>query len=114
MSAKHIADAETQFLIVSVTPDFCRVGDTVVPFDIVQTLQPEKESYSKTVFARDEKILLIDSIVRAVKGNAGSGVLSGVSLGTGHSKVTSGSPTLIIEGRKTARHLDEVEMNGNF
>lgn len=111
MSEKHIADAEAGFCILSVTPDFCQVGDDVVPFDIAQILPPEKTQYAQSVFARSEKVLLIDSIVQSVKGDAGSGVQSSVSLDAGHSQIVEGSSTVIIEGRMTARHLDLVKMN---
>ena len=112
MAIKHIADAENEFIVVNVTPDFCIDGLTVIPFDIVQKLSSEKISYSKTVFARGKKVLMIDSIIQGVEGNAGVGVQSGVSLSNGHCKVLTGATTVFTEGRQTARHLDEVLMNG--
>jgi hypothetical protein len=111
-SERHIADAETRFMVVNVTPDFCVVGDRVVPFDIVSILPPEKAAYAQTVFARGEKVLMIESVVRGVAGNAGSGVRSGVSLGSGNVKVVSGSRTVFVESRAVARHGDLCEMNG--
>lgn len=108
----HIADAEAAFMVISVTPDFCRVGKKIVPFDIVALLPPEKANYAATVSARSEKVLMIDSIVAGVIGNAGQGVQSQVSLADGNVKVTSGSDTVFIEGRKAARHGDTCEMNG--
>ncbi len=109
---RHIADAEVEFVVVNVTPDFCRVGKSVVAFDISQNLKPEEANYAKSVFARSERVLMIDSIVDHVKGNAGRGLASGVSLGAGHSKVLQGSGTVIVESRLAARHNDLVEMNG--
>lgn len=114
MAEKHIADAESQFVVINVTPDFCKVGDDVIPFDICQVLEPEKAAYAKTVFARGKPVLMIDSVIKGVKGNAGKGVLSGVSLGRGDTQVTQGANTVHTEGRRTARHLDEVLMNGVF
>ena len=109
---RHIADGESQFVVLNVTPDFCKVGKSVVAFDICQILTPEKADYAHSVLARSEPVLLIDSIVNAVQGNAGSGVNSGVSLGGGHTQVLAGSTTVFIESRMTARHDDLVEMNG--
>jgi len=109
---KHIADAEAQFVVVNVTPDFCIVGDKVVPFDIVAILPPEKAAYAGTVFARSEKVLMVDSIIRGVDGNAGSGVRSGVSQGGGNVKIITGSQTVFVESRAVARHGDLGEMNG--
>jgi len=114
MATKHIADAESTFLIYNVTPDFCRVMGRVIPFDIVQVLSPEKAAYSATVFARGQKVLMIDSVVKGVLGNAGKGVKSGVSLGKGDSQVIQGANKVFVEGRQAARHLDEVLMNGTF
>ena len=93
---KHIADAEAKFMVVNVTPDFCIVGDQVIPFDIVSILPPEKAAYADSVFARGEKVLMIDSIVKGVAGNAGSGVRSGVSLGAGNVQVVSGAQTVFV------------------
>lgn len=114
MSTKHIADAEDTFLVVCITPDFCVVGGSVIPFDITQVLSREQSSYSKSVYARGEKILLVDSVIRGVLGNAGQGVKSGVSLIAGSTKVQEGSTSVIIEGKQTARHEDLVLMNGVF
>ena len=46
--------------------------------------------------------------------NAGLGIASGVSLVLGDNKIIAGSNTVFTEGRLTARHLDEVLMNGVF
>ena len=111
---KHIADAESTFIVVNVTPDFCKVGKKIVPFDIFQQLAPEKNAYSTNVFARGKKVLLLDSVIKGVIGNAGEGVQSNVSQGAGHTRVIEGAKTVVTQGRLTARHLDEVLMNGAF
>ena len=114
MAIKHVADAESTFIVSNVTPDFCKVGKKVIPFDISQVLSPEKSAYAKTVFARGQPVLMIDSVIKAVKGNAGKGVKSDVSLDAGDTKIIEGSGTVFSEKRNTARHLDEVLMNGVF
>jgi hypothetical protein len=108
----HIADAEQRFFILAVTPDMCKVRKSIVAFKPVQFLPPEKSDYSTTVFSRDMKVLTVKSIISGVKGNAGKGLDSGVSLESGHSKIIEGSSTVIIEDRLTARDGDEVDMNG--
>jgi hypothetical protein len=110
----HIADAEQQFFVMAVAPDMCKVGKSIVAFKPVQFLPPEKSSYSTMVFARDEKILLVKSIISGVKSNAGKGLKSGVSGKAGHTKVVDGSQTVFIEDRLTARVGDEVCMNGQI
>ena len=109
---KHVADAETRFMVLNVTPDFCKVGNRIVPFDIVSILPPERAAYAHSVFAHSEKVLMVDSVVKGVTGNAGSGVRSGVSLGAGNVKVITGSKTVFVESRAAARHGDLCEMNG--
>ena len=66
-----------------VKPDFCKVGKTVVPFDIARTRNQDNALYAKTVYARDEPVLMIDSIVEAVEGDKGKGLGSKVSQGKG-------------------------------
>lgn len=111
MSEKHIADAEAMFRVCNISPDMCIVNGHVVPFEIYQVLTPEKANYASTVHARGEKVLHIASIVRGVIGNAGSGVSSGVSEGSGHTFILQGSPTVRVEGQLCSRHDDLCDMN---
>jgi hypothetical protein len=110
-SEPHIADAEDGFFVLAVTPDMCKVGKAIVAFKPMQILSPEEAAFSTTVFARDEKILLLKSTIDGVKGNAGKGLLSGVAVKSGHVEIKEGSDTVIIEDRLTARDGDEVDMN---
>lgn len=107
----HIADAEATFMVINITPDFCRVDGEVIPFDIVQLLPPEKVSYSPNVRARGEKVLMVDSIIAGVKGNAGEGVESGVSLDAGHTLLIEGDDNVFANGSKVSRHGDRCLMN---
>jgi hypothetical protein len=107
----HIADAEDEFFVLSVTPDMCQVGKSVVAFEPMQRLSSEQGNYSSTVFSRDEKILLINSVIHGMKGNAGTGLASGVAVQSGNAIVKEGSQTVFIEDRMTARDGDEVDMN---
>src|SRR5262249_28731285 len=111
MSGRHIADAEGAFMVVNITPDFCRVNGAVVPFDIYKQLPPEKRDYAKKVKARGEKVLHLDSIIQGVIGNAGQGVKSGVSQGAGDTIIIEGAQTVHVEGQLCARHLDLCLMN---
>lgn len=112
MGKNHIADAETEFIAVNVTPDFCVVEGQVVPFDIYQELSSEKSAYAGTVSARGEKVLKVGSVIAGVIGNAGAGVLSGTSLAGGDVLVADGSSTVTVEGQAVARNDDLVLMNG--
>ena len=99
--------------VLNVTPDFCKVGKRVVPFDIVAVLPPERAAYARSVFAHSEKVLMVDSIVKGVEGNAGCGVRSGVSQGAGNVRVIAGARSVFVESRAAARHGDLCEMNGS-
>ncbi len=112
MATKHIADAESSFIVYNIEPDFCVVGDDVVAYDITRILPPEKSNYTKTVFARGKKVLVVGSEVSGVVGDAGKGVKSGTSQSGGHVRVIEGSQTVRAEGKMVARHLDLVLMNG--
>lgn len=112
IEAKHIADAEDAFYVKAITPDFCRVGNSVVPFMPLRELKKEKDDYAKTVFARGQAVLMVKSIIKGTKSNAGQGIKSGVARQNGHVQVLEGSATVFVEGRAAARHEDICEMNG--
>jgi hypothetical protein len=111
MSDLHIADAESAFKVVNISPDFCRVGGQVVPFEIYRELPPERSNYAKKVRARKQKVLHLNSIIAGVIGNMGSGVSSGVSQGSGDTVIIQGAQTVRVEGELTARHNDLCQMN---
>jgi hypothetical protein len=108
---KHIADAEMDFVVVNVNPDFCEVDEKVVPFEISQELSSEKTQYSPNVYSRGQRVLPEGAIVEGVVGNAGKGVLSTVSEGQGHSITIEGSDRLKVNGRRTCHHGHQVKMN---
>jgi hypothetical protein len=112
MAEKHIADAESIWMVCNINPDMCIVNGQVVPFEIYRELTPEKSNYAHTVYARGCKVLHVDSIIQGVIGNAGKGVSSGVSQGSGNTKVLEGAKSVHVEGKPGARHLDLCDMNG--
>ncbi len=112
MSTRHIADAEDTFYVISIEPDFCEVGDDVIAYDISRKLTPERSGYTKTVRARGNKVLTVDSVVQGVNGDSGRGIKSGTSLEIGDVKVVAGSSSLKAEGKMVARHNDLCMMNG--
>ena len=113
MSGRHVADAEAGFRVVNINPDFCRVCGKVVPFDIYREMPPERRNYASTVRARGAKILKVDSIISGVIGNAGQGVMSGVSQSSGDFWMTQVEPTVQTEGKHTVRHNEPVQMKDN-
>jgi uncharacterized Zn-binding protein involved in type VI secretion len=109
---QHIADGEgAPFIVTNIVPDFCRVGKSVIPFDISRTLDHECR-YVPNVYARGEKVLTVDSVIHGNVGNAGSGIGSGVSRDGGYDKVLTGANTVRVNGKPVARNGDWVLMNG--
>lgn len=113
MASKHIADAEPRFKVLNIDPDMCFVNGAVVPFEIYRELPPELSDYSPDVHARGCKVLHVDSVVQGVIGNAGSGVISGVSQGAGNNIILKGAQTVRVNGQLCARHHDLVGMNAS-
>lgn len=107
----HIADAEAEFTIVSITPDFCVVDGQTIPFDLVRTLAPERLGYAKKVNARGVPVLTIQSVVQGVVGNMGEGILSGVAQETGDSYVLPMARNVRAEGNPVCRDRDLCLMN---
>lgn len=111
MADKHVANRESLWVSLNIQPDWCQVGDDVIPFDISRTLDNELMLYAKTVYARGQPVIMLDSVVQGVDGDKGSGVNSEVSEEQGNVWVREGSPTVFAEGRSVSRHLDRVFMN---
>jgi hypothetical protein len=111
MSERHIADAEASFKAVNINPDFCKVGGQIVPFDIYRDLPPERTNYAKKVRARREKVIHVNSISAGVIGNAGAGIISGVSQGSGDVVMIEGAKSVRVEGELVTRHKDLCLMN---
>ena len=111
MLLRHIADGEASFKVVNVSPDHCEVDGEVVPFDIVRELNNEKVDYAPNVYARGERILHEGSIIKGVVGNAGKGVISGVSQDGGDTIITEGTDHFLVGGQRIARHNHQCLMN---
>ncbi|MEY0975086.1 RHS repeat-associated core domain-containing protein [Providencia rettgeri] len=110
MSDKHIGDAEGGFKAVSSAPDVCKVGNAVVPFDSYQSLNHIKK-FATSVRARGALTLNVGSIIAGSQSNAGSGVMSGTSQGSGDCIILTGSTSVRIEGQPAAMHGSLVAMN---
>jgi hypothetical protein len=107
----HVADAETLHLVTNINPDFCKVGQATLPFDLARQIPPQKSSYSKSVSAHSKPVLMVNSVVQGVVGNAGKGVQSQVATGAGHVVILEGASTVFVEDRALARHNDLCAMN---
>ena len=110
MAEKHIADAEDEFVVNSIPPDFCRVGNQIVPFDISRKLNHALVHATK-VFARGEPVLRTTDVIQGVDGDAGQGVISGTSKGSGDVIIKTGADNVYAQKLLVARHHSMCEMN---
>lgn len=112
MTKKVVGNKNADYCVVSSGPDVCQVGNSLVPFDSFQQLGAE-QTYVKTVRVNGVPTLTVGSVIKGTQGNAGSGIISGTSLGGGDCVITSGSPTVNFCGNAAAFHGSDVMMNNN-
>lgn len=111
MAIKHIGNRENIGIAHNINPDFCIVNGNTIPFDISRTFDHDKLQYAKTVYARGEPVVLVETISSGVIGNCGRGKDSKVSQAEGHVWMIDNDCTVYAEGRKVVRHKDPCWMN---
>lgn len=112
MAENHIGCRESKYVAICIAPDVCKVGDAIVPFDSFQDLTHEK-IYISNVRARGNPILTVDCIIAGTRSNAGKGVSSGTSLGSGDCRILTGVDHIKCKGMPVARNLSLVAMNND-
>ncbi len=112
MAENHIGCRESKYVAICIAPDVCKVGDAIVPFDSFQDLTHEK-IYISNVRARGNPILTVDCIIAGTRSNAGKGVSSGTSLGSGDCRILTGVDHIKRKGKPVARNLSLVAMNND-
>lgn len=110
MAEKHIANAEASWSAVCVTPDLCKVGKKVIPFDSFRDLSHDMVA-SPDVNARGTPVYRISDWVEGTDSNAGKGIVSGTSGAPGHVQMLSDGTTVRVNGLVCARHETVVLMN---
>lgn len=110
MADKHIANAEARWRAICTTPDLCKVGSAVVPFDSVRDLSHELKA-SPNVNARGTSVYTLTGMLQGTDSNAGAGVVSQVSQGAGHVLIVADTTTVRVNGLICARHDSIVHMN---
>lgn len=110
MAEKHIGSQESQYMVISIAPDVCLVGIIPVPFDSFQDLSYQK-SYVTNVRARGKPILTVGCEIAGTQSNAGKGISSGTSLGSGDCTIMTGVPHIKCKGKPVARQDSLVAMN---
>ncbi|HAV1239786.1 TPA: DUF4150 domain-containing protein [Salmonella enterica] len=112
MAERHIGHRSPQYVVVSMAPDVCLIGNMPVPFDSFQILSNEKY-YISNVRAHKNPILTVDSIIAGTQGNAGKGINSGTSLSRGDCRILTGVDHIKCKGKPIALHGSLVAMNND-
>lgn len=110
MAEKHIANAEANWQAVCITPDLCKVGKKVIPFDSYRDLSHDLIA-SPDVNARGTPVYRITDWVQGTDSNAGRGIFSGTSQAPGHVQIIADDTTVRVNGLICARHESVVLMN---
>lgn len=98
----HIGNA-TQWEAVCIDPDYCVVGGSVVPFDTHAVID-SPASASTDVRAQGVSVYRVGDHHRGVQGDAGAGLVSGTSQGSGHVRFLTGHRSVRVNGLPVVTH----------
>jgi uncharacterized Zn-binding protein involved in type VI secretion len=110
-TSRHVAQ-QTDWKAVCTAPDYCKVGNSIVGFDSWATLD-NKMSASPDVKAQGAgmPVYRVGDLAKGVQADAGSHVVSGTSLGSGHVKILDGQDNVKVNGIPVARHDSRCLIN---
>ena len=110
--ARHAGNAEARWRALTSHPDFCQVGDKIVGFDSCATLG-NPVNYSPNVITAGQRTYRVGDLCQGTEGNAGSGVGSGTSQGSGHVLFMTGHDNVKANGLPVVRDGSECTINCN-
>ena len=110
--ARHAGNAEARWRALTSHPDFCQVGDKIVGFDSCATLG-NPVNYSPNVITAGQRTYRVGDLCQGTEGNAGSGVGSGTSQGSGHVLFMTGHDNVKANGLPVVRDGSESMINCN-
>ncbi|SDH17232.1 protein of unknown function [Pseudomonas flavescens] len=111
-NARHAANDSHEWKAVCSVPDFCKVGNAVVPFDSFATIGNQTQS-SPDVKAQGVPVYRVGDLHKGVQGDAGSHVVAGTSLGGGYVKFLSGQDDVKVNGIPLVRQDSACLVNCN-
>ncbi|TBU80479.1 PAAR-like domain-containing protein, partial [Phytopseudomonas dryadis] len=111
-NARHAANDSHEWKAICSVPDFCKVGNAVVPFDSFATLGNQTQS-SPDVKAQGVPVYRVGDLHKGVQGDAGSHVVAGTSLGGGYVKFLSGQNDVKVNGIPLVRQDSSCLVNCN-
>ncbi|MBS3668075.1 DUF4258 domain-containing protein [Vreelandella boliviensis] len=110
--ARHAGNAEARWRALTSYPDFCQVGDKIVGFDSEATLG-NPVNYSPNVITAGQRTYRVGDLCQGTEGNAGSGVGSGTSQGSGHVLFLTGQDNVKANGQPVVHDGSECMINCN-
>ncbi|WP_212751647.1 HNH endonuclease [Halomonas sp. ATBC28] len=110
--ARHAGNAEARWRALTSYPDFCQVSDKIVGFDSRATLG-SPVNYSPNVITAGQRTYRVGDLCQGTEGNAGSGVGSGTSQGSGHVLFLTGHDNVKANGQPVVRDGSECMINCN-
>ncbi|MBR8317096.1 PAAR domain-containing protein [Burkholderia dolosa] len=110
-SSQHIAN-ESDWKAFCTQPDFCRVGNQIVGFETFAVIN-NKQMASPNVKAQGKPVYRVGDTHKGVKADAGQGVVSQTSGGTGYVKILSGQSNVKVNGLPVARNGSACLINCN-
>ncbi|BBA45206.1 TPA: polymorphic toxin type 15 domain-containing protein [Burkholderia cepacia] len=110
-SSQHIAN-ESDWKAFCTQPDFCRVGNQIVGFETFATIN-NKQVASPNVKAQGKPVYRVGDTHQGVQGDAGQGVVSQTSGGSGYVKILSGQSNVKVNGLPVARNGSACLINCN-
>jgi|GEM_PF-799528 len=108
MAEKKIAHATPELLAINTAPDNCIVGTQVIPFDITCMLSTAINP-SGNVNALSTPVILLNTQLATVAGDAGAGVKSGTCCGK--VEILDASTTVYANGQQVPFHDSLCTMN---
>jgi hypothetical protein len=111
-SYRHVAHETEMWRAVCITPDFCRVGNSVIPFNSFALIGEESRS-SPNVNALGTPVYRVGDLHHGVLADAGSHVVAGTSLGSGYVKFLTGQENVRANGLAMVRHGSLCRVNCN-
>ncbi|MCA8031020.1 polymorphic toxin type 15 domain-containing protein [Burkholderia cepacia] len=110
-SSQHIAN-ESDWKAFCTQPDFCRVGNQIVGFETFAVIN-NKQVASPNVKAQGKPVYRVGDTHQGVKADAGQGVVSQTSGGSGYVKILSGQSNVKVNGLPVARNGSACLINCN-
>lgn len=111
-SSTHVANESSEWKAVCIAPDYCKVGNSVVPFDSYADIGNQTRA-SPDVTAAGTPIYRVDDMHKGIEADAGEGIPSGTSQGGGYVKFLTGQDNVKVNGLPIVRQDSLCLVNCN-